>query len=557
MIQIQNLTITYPGRSLPVIHRLSLDLHEREWVAIIGANGSGKTTLLHAISGLVSPTEGDIQINGLSICQSEHLPKIRQHIGLVFQNPDDQIISATVEREIAFGLENLGVPTIEMHQRVDGMLHQFNLTHLRTRAPHQLSGGEKQRLSLAAIAAMRPTFLLLDEPTALLDPNNRHDIIQLLCAMHREGSITPILVTQHIEETVFANRIIVLHQGQIVLDGSPATVFSQPQKLTQWGLQSPLTVQIATRLNMQPPYPLTLNNLMDQLPTPQNCNLPPKFSPDPLSPIVTAQNLSYHYDRGLPTETIALKDLTLTLYARQITALIGQNGSGKSTFFQHLNGLLKPVSGHLTVCDIPVHTTKNLTPLRRRVGLIFQFPEAQLFAETVFDDVAYGPRNLKLSDIKTRVHQALETVGIDPNTFCPRDPLRLSGGEKRRVAIAGIIAMQPDVLIFDEPTAGLDPSGVVQIEALIQAQKNEGRTVLFITHDLDLAARLADHIAVFHQGHLHAFGPPENILTSHILDTIHLPPPEIVQITNALRQKGHEIPHQPLTIDAFCALFAF
>ena len=549
MIHIQNIFYTYPGSVSPVINNLTLDLHEGQFVALMGANGSGKSTLLRCLNGLIQPHQGHVSIDDLSILP-QHLSHIRQKVGLVFQNPDDQIIASTVEREIAFGLENLGIPYEQMHQRVEHILHQFQLKTYQKQDPHHLSGGERQRLALASIIVMAPKYLLLDEPTSLLDPGARQDILTHLHMLHKEKNITPILVTQIPSEAAQADRIIVLDHGQIALDDSPANIFAQTDTLTQLGLQPPLSTQIAHSIQLPKPYPLTIEELSNHIQTrPPIKETPTPMPPTPSqnTPIISAQSLSHIYDHKMPNQTVALNNLNIEIYPGETAVLIGPSGSGKSTFIQHLNGLLKPTSGSLTICGIHTHKQKNLTDLRKQVGLIFQFPEAQLFAETVFDDIAFGPQNLRLSDIPSRVHQALIQVGLDPETFIKRDPLRLSGGEKRRVAIAGILAMQPQVIIFDEPTAGLDPIGAKRIEALIQAQKAQNRTTIVITHDLDLAARIADRIYLFQKGQILQHGLPANMLTSQALSPLGLHLPEIVQLTETLRKKNWPIPHTCIT----------
>ena len=556
MINIQNLSYTYPGSSSPVLNNISLTIPPGQFVAIMGANGSGKSTLLRCLNGLIQPNQGQVSIDGLSVQEPQNLPEIRQKVGMVFQNPDDQIIASTVEREIAFGLENLGIPQPDMHQRVAHMLNQFQLTTYQKQDPNQLSGGERQRLALASIIVMAPKYLLLDEPTALLDPGARQKILSDIHHLHQNTETTPILVTQIPAEATQAHRVIVLNQGHIARDGTPAEIFEQTDALKKLGLHPPLATQIAQNLQLSPPYPLTIQDLSDRLPKPSHHNsTTTPLQQEPKQPIIVAHQLSHIYNPKLPTQTKGIDNLNIEVPTGDISVFIGPSGSGKSTFVQHLNGLLAPTTGSLTVCGLNPNHKKDLAELRRQVGLIFQFPETQLFAETVFDDIAFGPQNLNLSDIDTRVHNALQDVGLDPNNFIKRDPLRLSGGEKRRVAIAGILAMQPQIIVFDEPTAGLDPQGAQRIEALIQAQKQHGRTVVMITHDLDLAARVADQIYLFQNGQVTKHGPPAQILTSKTLTPLKLQSPEMVQLIEKLRSKNWSIPDTCITPKDFIAFF--
>lgn len=556
MIKVQNLSYTYPGSQSPVLNNISFTIPAGQFVVIMGANGSGKSTLLRCLNGLIQPNHGHVYIDDLSVQEPQHLPNVRQKVGMVFQNPDDQIIASTVEREIAFGLENQGIPQPEMHQRVARMLDQFQLVKYHKQDPNQLSGGERQRLALASIIVMTPKYLLLDEPTSLLDPGARQNILADIYHLHQETETTPILVTQIPSEAIRADRIIVLSQGQIALDAPPADIFAQTDTLTQLGLHSPLASQIAQKIHLSKPYPLTIQDLANRIHIPpfQKDTLTPTHK-NPTQPIIRAHQLSHLYNPKLPNQIKGLDNLNIEISAGEISVFIGPSGSGKSTFVQHLNGLLTPTTGSLTVCDRNPNRSQDLIDLRRFVGLIFQFPEAQLFAETVFDDVAFGPQNLKMSDIATHVHTALQDVGLDPNTFIKRDPLRLSGGEKRRVAIAGILAMSPNIIVFDEPTAGLDPQGAQRIESLIHTQKEQGRTVVMITHDLDLAARVADHIYLFQSGQVIKHGTPAEILTTEILHPLNLQPPEIVQLVEILRKKNGAIPDTCITPQGFIDFF--
>ena len=553
MIKLQNLTVSYPTPSgtLSVLKGINLTLHEGEFTALLGANGSGKTTLLRCLNGLITPTEGDVIVEGLSISDSHSLYEIRRRVGMVFQNPDDQIVSVVLEREIAFGLENLGIPTAEMHTRVNEVLDRFHLTPYRYHDPNHLSGGERQRLALAAVIAMRPQYLLLDEPTALLDPVTRKAFLTYLQTLHASGTITPLLITQIPEEAVETDRVLVLDAGQIALDGSPSDVFSQTDRLLALGLSPPLPVQIAVALDLPPPVPLTSEELVRRLPDPPPLSLhdpPIQSTLHPPSAIISAHDLTYRYNPGLPTETCALNGLTLDISEGTVTVLIGPGGSGKSTFVRHLNGLLTPTSGRLSVCDLNPADTACHRDLRRQVGQIFQFPEAQLFADTVLEDVAFGPKNLGLPDIPNRVNEALQNVGLDPDTFLNRSPLTLSGGEKRRVAIAGVLAMQPSVLVMDEPTAGLDPRGVQKTISWIQRLRNEGRTLILITHNLDLAARVGDFIVVLKDGRITSHSPPaETFLQAQNLADLGLGLPETVHLANLLRDRGWTIPAHILT----------
>ena len=557
MIELRDLCFSYqtPTGDLPVLRGIDLVFREGESVSLIGANGSGKTTLIRCLNGLLQPTAGDVRVDGLSVCDASQIHEIRRRVGMVFQNPDDQIVSAQVEREIAFGLENLGVPSEEMQGRVRDVLNRFSLDRYRVHPPHLLSGGERQRLAIASVLAMRPRYLLLDEPTALLDPGSRRLLLELLSDLHRSGEVTPILITQNPGEAARSDRVIAISEGQVVLDGTPSELFSRADALKQVGLGLPAAADIAARVGLRPPMPPSPEGLAERLSPPRGKSLVrdlPTSTPVQAGPgIIEAHGLRHVYNPGLSTETVALHRLDLEVATGSHLSLVGPSGSGKSTLAQHLNGLLEATEGELSVCGISVPETKDLRDLRRRVGLIFQFPEAQLFADTVSDDVAFGPMNLGMEGVEERVQQALRDVGLVPERFLSRSPFGLSGGEKRRVAIAGVLAMRPEVLILDEPTAGLDPSGSREIEGLLARLKAEGTTLLMVSHDMDCVAHLSDRVVALDGGRLcfdaspaAAFADRERLLR------LSLDVPEAVQVAEALRKTGLPIPPGALTVEA-------
>ncbi len=245
MISVEDIRFAYRdegGEQRLVLQGISTQIQPGESLAIMGANGSGKSTFVKCLNGLLVPYSGRVLVDGLDTASDEQLAAIRRRVGMIFQNPDNQIVSATVEREIAFGLENLGLSPDEMHARVEEMLQRFDLVPLRRKSPHYLSGGEKQRLALAAVLAMRPQYVILDEPTSLLDPQHRSDILEILRDWHRHEKIATLLVTQFADEAVHAQRLMIFHQGAIHIQGAPEAVFQQVQELERIGLEAPIAV---------------------------------------------------------------------------------------------------------------------------------------------------------------------------------------------------------------------------------------------------------------------------------------------------------------------------
>ena len=553
MIRVEKLSFNYPG-SPPALHSVDLEINPGERVALIGANGSGKTTLARCLNGLHIPQNGRVLIDGLTTSDPNELGAIRQRVGMVFQNPDDQLVSTTVADELAFGLENLALPTDEISQRVDAALVAFDLEAYRDSPPHRLSGGEKQRVAIAAVVAMRPRYIVLDEPTALLDPRGRQHISQVLQSLRDLYGIATILITQLPEEAARAERIIVLHKGRVYGDDAPSQIFAKPAALHSLGLQLPFASALASQLRLAE-TPLGLDALADalaSLPTPQSAPAwipPPPFPTSPSK--LTTETLTHIYDERLPTQHRGISDIELKIASGKILALVGASGSGKTTLAQHFNALLKPTRGRVLLDGADIWS-QPATEIRQRVGLVFQFPELQLFAETVAEDVAFGPSNLGFAadKIQNLVTQSLDLVGLPLANFGQRQPLSLSGGEKRRVALAGILAMGPEVLVLDEPTAGLDPEATANLCRLFEELRDQGHTLVIISHDMDLVARLASDIAVLQQGRIQLQGPIRAVLSDPNFDAISgLEAPSPVQLNRALEKRGMHLAGDPLTIE--------
>ena len=542
MIHLDQLSFTHPG-DLPALDGISLQIRPGERLALIGPNGSGKSTLARCLNGLHRPSSGHVLVDGLSTRDPESLFQIRRRVGMVFQNPDDQLVSTKIDTELAFGLENIGLAHAEMHQRVEEILRDFQLAPFRERAPHQLSGGEKQRLAIAATVALRPAYLVLDEPTALLDPQGRAAINALLDRLHRAYGMATLHITQLPGEAALAERILVLHQGRLLYDGPPEDIFARPHRLQAIGLDAPFPCAVAADLALPGGPYLTMESLAEglrpRLPPAPSPVLPPPASPAPAK--MATEHLSHVYDAALPTCHTALEDISLVLPQGGVLALIGPSGSGKTTLAQHFNALLKPHRGRVLLEGRDIWSDDRQTQLRRRVGLVFQFPEFQLFEETVALDVAFGPRNLGFTKdrVGALVHRALEQVGLPEAEFGHRPPLSLSGGERRRAALAGVLAMDPDVLVLDEPTAGLDPGAAGDLQSLFEQMRQAGKSLVLISHDMDLVAELSTHIAVLADGRLQLYAPTREGLTNpSFAELAGLEPPAAVRLLRLLEEGG-------------------
>lgn len=597
MIELKEVSYQYPldgDRVLLALDNISLKFKEKEFVALIGPNGSGKTTLGRLLNALLLPTKGEVLVDGLDTKDKNSQKSIRLNVGMVFQNPDNQIISTMVEREIAFGLENLALDYDEMKNRVEWALEAFHLKDLRKNPPHKLSGGEKQRVTLASVLAIKPKYLVLDEPTSLLDPKGKDQINILIEKLSRE--ITIIHITQFPEEALLASRILVMDQGRIVLDGPPLEVFKNIQKLKTIGLGLPFTVELSSKLREKElklmEDILKIDDLVDELirlkgdksfkkiiSTQQSFDFSVDLKGVKQNKSVNSsdashieiKDLSYVYDQGWLTEKKALDGINLEISKGDFVGLVGPTGSGKSTLVQHLNALLFPTTGEVIIDGINLSegsfhkgrendksaglaSAKKVDSkkIRQKVGLVFQFPELQLFEETVYDDIAFGPRNLGLSEgeVNLRVKASLNQMGLDFEKFAYRSPFSLSGGEQRKVAIAGILALNPEVLILDEPTCGLDFQGVCQIKDMMRKLNSCGITMILISHDMDLIAQLCEKIILLNEGKLIFYGEKDKFFEDHQMlfsTQLNLPRPSL--FLSKLAQRGFKIDLHIYTLD--------
>ncbi len=465
---------------------INFSVEEGEFVAVLGHNGSGKSTLARLSNGLLSPSAGEITVLGMDAGEEKNLFGIRKNVGIVFQNPDNQTVASIVEDDIAFGPENVGIPREEIEKRIDFALKAVGMESFRHATVSRLSGGQKQRIAIAGVLALKPRVMILDESTAMLDPQGRKEVMEVVLRLNREENITVILITHFPEEALLAGRAVVMHEGKIVMEGAPDQVLTREKELKNYSLTLPRALKICRELQdrgVEIKDALTAKSVAEEIEkaclrskklekkeeTEGAGTSSPVLEEEKLPDLqnergrVYCRNLSYVYNPSSPFATHALNGVHLEIPAGEFFGIIGQTGSGKSTFVQHLNALLKlptaekkykakriqrgksqPPKTVLTVdgFDLTKKTT-NFKEVRKRVGMVFQYPEYQLFAETVFEDVAFGLKNfndkMDEKEIFSAVRSAIETVGLDFDAVKDRSPFELSGGQKRRVAIAGVI----------------------------------------------------------------------------------------------------------------------
>ena len=560
IIRVERLYHTYGAEGAQPVQALrdvNLTIYKGEYVVILGANGSGKSTLARHLNGLLLPSQGDVWVKEWNTKDATQRLAIRATVGMVFQSPDNQIVATIVEEDVAFGPENLNVERREILQRVANALGAVGMWEARQRAPHLLSGGQKQRVCIAGVLAMEPAVLVLDESTAMLDPDGRKAVLTIAQQLNRDEGVTIVAITHFMQEAVHADRVIVMADGAIAMQGTPHEIFAQAERLRELELALPPISQVALALHVRfPTFPLdvlTVDEFVRQFsdlltsgmrkPTePRSVPPRPADGKQTVPAVITVQNLGHYYMLDTPLQVKALHDIDLTIQQGEIVGIIGHTGSGKSTVIQHFNGLLRPHEGQVRVFDQLLHERNaDLVTLRRRVGLVFQFPEAQLFERYVGDDIAFGPRNLKLSreEIRERVRRAMTAVGLDFVEFKDRLTFGLSGGQLRRVALAGVLALEPEVLVLDEPTAGLDPQGRVQLLDHLRALHSAGMTLVIVSHNMEELAVLCDRLYVLSQGRTVMSGTPAAVFSQAArLQELNLDVPDVTHLTNRLIEEG-------------------
>lgn len=553
-----------------ILKGVDLTIKKGEFIALLGRNGSGKTTFSKQLNAILRPSEGTVTVDEMGTKDADKLYEIRQRVGMVFQNPDNQMVAANVEEEVAFGPENLGMESDTIVARVKQALEQVRMWKRRKTAPNHLSGGQKQRIAIAGILAMHPDYIVLDEPTAMLDPKGRKEVMEALQRLNQEQEMTVILITHDMEEAALASRVILLADGQMRFDGRPEKFFGADALLAEMGMEAPLSYRVRKLIDSDvfekkigdarveeatidkrekvAEYDKTgreweaSSELVDK-----KKNKKAEAETDEKNQdLLSLQHVSYIYSLGTAYEKVALDDVNLSLGKGEIVGLAGHTGSGKSTMIQLLNGLLKPTSGTVTFEGKDIHAKGySGNYLRSKVGMVFQYPEHQMICDTVWEDVAFGPSKQGLTGeaCETRVEEALRFVDL-PEKYYQASPLQLSGGQKRRVAIAGVLAMHPEYIILDEPAAGLDAAGKREIfDRIRRMSREQGIGVLLVSHSMEDLAEYADRIIVLDDGKKILDDRPAQVFAKReTLADCGLDVPETVKLADKLRANGYQIP---------------
>ena len=632
MIDIDNVRFTYDGVHF-ALDGVSAHVETGEFLCILGGNGSGKSTLAKHLNALLVPDEGRVVVDGMDTADAECTYAVRKTCGMVFQNPDDQLVASLVEDDVAFGPENLGIPTPELRERVTQALEDVGLSGFERHETHALSGGQKQRVAIAGVLAMNPSVLVLDEASAMLDPRGRAGLMRVCHELHKRG-MTIVMITHFMEEAAQADRVIVMEHGRVALEGTPDEVLLQADALDHLNLDVPFAARLSldarrAGVNVAPTVNadelaqrvLALAGAGAQVTAAANGASAPAAQPvaaaedsqegagssqaedasgnggnafptqeaaarTPASfsasagidatgsqtgsendngglfptcsdvagklvsvaasgdagavsagtgtPLIEFCDVSFTYDaaeakrqrkRGgqqakrqakwgnAPDSLWAIRNVSFAVHQGEFLGIAGHTGSGKSTIIQHMNGILKPTSGQVLVMGADISDKRCEASLRGSIGVVFQYPEHQLFAETVYKDVAFGPRNLGLKDneVDARVRESLERVGLAFDEVAEKSPFELSGGQQRRVAFAGVLAMNPRVLVLDEPAAGLDPASRTSFLGMISRLHQQGLTVVMVSHSMDDLARMCDRVAIMNEGQLLGIGAPDQL----------------------------------------------
>ena len=490
MLTAEHVSFTYPPQgphlpAMPALRDVSLHVEAGTALAVMGASGSGKSTLCHVLAGLAPRYTGG-EISG-TVCVAGHdvvaqMPPTGA-VGLLFQDAATQLFNTTVEDEVAWGLEALGVPARDIGTQVDAALARFGLLDARDRSPGTLSGGQQKRLALAAIWAMRPHVLLLDEPLGGLDPEGRVEVLAALDALRQSGT-TLLLTTLRSQTAALAGTTLLLDSGMVTSLAPTEAVLQDEARLIQSGVLYPPRLWPDLRACKQPSQQ---------------------------SPAIVLRDLHFGYGDGREV----LHGIDLEIPRGQFVAIVGVNGAGKSTLVRHFNGLLRPTHGQVRVMGHET-TRRSSGELARDVNFLFQRPEQQLFAPTVREEVAYGARQLRLSDVEVRVERALARFGLAARAAMP--PAMLSYGAQRAVTLASLAALDAPVLVLDEPTVGLDGLGWQQLLAWFSERRTAGVTLVVVTHELTLAAR-ADRVITMDGGRIIADGLPDVVL-KHQVDEV-------------------------------------
>nr|WAH99844.1 MAG: energy-coupling factor transporter ATPase [Candidatus Methanoperedens sp.] len=542
MIKIENLTYNYPNTTTPALDNINLEIKEGEFILLVGPSGCGKSTLVQCLNGIIPKVAGgDLQgkiIIGQKDISNCKVHQLSKHVGMVFQNPNAQLFGLTVEEDVAFGPENLGIARDEIQKLVEKSIGIVGIEKLRKRFTFTLSGGEKQRTAIAGAIAMEPKILVLDEPTSDLDPVGTKQVLETLKRLNKDKSITIVLIEHKIDEVFgVADRTIVMDRGKIILDGKTCEVFTHNlDQLENIGIYPPQLIRLSRMLSVKPSYNdifsyfNSLNWSFQEFPEVTNIK---KFPSK-----VVFEDIWFNYRGGPP----ALKGISLEINRGDFIAMIGPNGSGKTTLLSCLIGFIKPGKGRILIDGQDI---KNLcvADLAIKVGYLFQNPDLQLFTDTVNQEVGFGLKNRSLAtvDINKKVAHAMEIMEL--GEYRDRHPHSLSRGQRQRLAVASILSMEQEIIVLDEPTTGQDRGHLSKFLSQIKKLNDAGKTIIMITHDMGMVAEYARRTILMDEGKILMDGSTREVFSRpDLLKRTSIELPLVSRISNDLRYAGRNIP---------------
>jgi energy-coupling factor transport system ATP-binding protein len=537
----------YPNAKDTVLKDISLTIKKGEFLGIIGATGAGKTTLCLALTGIVPQFYGGRFFGKIAIASLDTLDhpvsELARHVGIVFEDPEIQITATSVENEIAFALENLCIPREEILRRIPIVLKSVRLEGFEKKNPQELSGGQKQRLAIAAALALQPDLLILDEPTSQLDPIGSQEVFVTVRELKEELGVAIVMVSHAAEEMAeFCDRIALLSQGKLIAVGTPDEIYSQVDLLQQNKLRPPEVAQSFSQIQQKgidiPKIPVTLEagiKALSELRSQIQPIEPPIFTTPIRSnkpPVLSVQNLKHTFDDG----TEALKNVSLDIHEGEYVLIVGQNGAGKSTLVKHFLNLLKPTSGKVLVRDRDTQDL-SVSDLAQSIGYLAQNPDNQIFNTSVEKEVAFALPFLGYAPdiVKKETERSLKAMQLWEQRHA--HPLSLPKGERGRIVIAALLAMNPEIIIFDEPTTGQDYQGAASILEVSRQLHRMGKTVIVITHHLYLMPDYADRAIVMGKGTILLDAPLRQAYhQTHLLESTYLTPPQSVELSQKLSE---------------------
>ncbi len=548
IVDIQSLSYAYRDfEDKWILRDISLQIQPGEFVAVAGRTGSGKSTLCYAMNGLVPHSfggrmEGSVRICGLNTRETAPAA-LASKVGIVLQSAESQLVGLTVREDVEFGLENISLARSEIQTRTDWALEVVQLATFQASSPWNLSGGQKQRLAIASALAFKPQLLVLDNPTAELDPVGKQEVLETIALLNRELGITIFIIDQELHEILpYANRLAILDEGKLLLTNRPEEVLDQAEVVRAAGVKLPDVTEICYQLRKRKLWSTALPTTIDQaeealaamLQAGRNSSPPTKNKPDLKSPLIELQDVSFQYPNG----KAVLKQVNLTIHAGDFVALMGQNGAGKTTLAKHLNGLLKPNSGQVVVEGLDTRH-ESVSHLATRVGYVFQNPDHQIFSRTVEEELSFGPINLGWPPEKVNEAVARALKDIEMEDRRQAQPYFMGLAERKLIAIASVLIMEPHALVLDEPATGADYNVALRIMRYISDLHRRGLTVIIITHDVSLAANYASRVIAMREGVIRLDDTPEEVFKQkERLRDCKIALPEVVELSRALGQEG-------------------